>query len=179
MDSITNKPVSGDAFLFVFGFITLMISVQIPIILRQHFYNNGISFNTGAPDNKIFNYNFIDSFRKLPHSGSGSLTPDLFLALTLIMAFYSYISNCNVFMLLLVEFCILTVFFWLRQLSLIPTRKMTIELKDLDSSGQHIPIKDVFIITDSSKGYFVVLHEDNSLTEIMKDSVYQLIYQYD
>ncbi|MFY9982630.1 MAG: hypothetical protein WAK75_08690 [Methanoregula sp.] len=179
LDSITNKTVNGDVFLFVFGFITVMMSVEIPIILRQHFYNNGISFDTGAPDNKIFNYDFIDSFRRLPKSGSGSFIPDLFLALTLIMAFYSYISDCNIFMLILVEFCILTVFFWLRQLSLIPTRKMTIELKDLDSSGNHIPIKNVFIITDSSKGYFVVLHEDNSLTEIMKDSVHQLIYQND
>ncbi len=179
LDEITHKPPYGDAFLLIFGIVNILLSSKIPIILRKYFFTNGVDFDTHQSVEKIFNYNFIDSYRRLPKSGFETFISDLILAFTLLLAFYSYISNCNIFMLILAEYCLLTIFFWIRQLSLIPTKRMTIELKETDTDGNHVPLVNLFIISDSSKGYFVVLDENSTLRQIMKDSIHQIIFQKD
>ncbi len=183
MDNIifpsANPPV--DSLFFLIAIFTVFISIPLPLLLRRYFYNRGTNIDSREPTNWIFQYDFIDTFRKIPTSATedllSSFISDFILALTILLALMGYLLNCNLFMLLIVESCLLIALFWISQLSLIPKRKMTVELKECDASGRHVQIANIFIITDSQNGYFIVLDEKNTLSQIMKDSIQQLIYQ--
>lgn len=56
---------------------------------------------------------------------------------------------------------------------------MTVELKEKDAHNNFIQIPDVFVITASPKGYFVIVDKNNKVMQIMKDSIHELIYQKD
>jgi len=54
---------------------------------------------------------------------------------------------------------------------------MTIELKQLDNLGHFLKITDVYVMTESANGYFIVVERYNDVSQIMKDSVHALIFQ--
>ena len=180
---IHSTTILPDFILLIFGLFNFFIVVPIPHLLRKNFYNNGVDFNTKQPLDFIYNYDFIQKFRKLYSLADIESNirhiSDLILASTIAIVFLAYIYYCNILILIIVEYCFLSVHFWSSQLNLIPSRRITIVLKECDVFRRHLEIKNVFILSDSSIDYFVVLDEHNTLTEIMKDSIYQLVYQND
>jgi len=164
-----------ELFLFCFGFVNLMLATPIPQILRGNFYNDGISRETTKLDRYIYNYAFIENFRQLPHTVYAEFISDSVLMFSIIVAIFALISNSNLLMLIFTEYCLLTIHFWASQLDHIPLRRVTIEFKDQNTSKT---IENAFILEDSQE-YYLIVQEDNSVKEIMKDTVSQIIYQID
>jgi len=167
-----------DLFLFLFALFNLCVALPIPYIFRNNFYNEGIDKKTDKLDKYVYNYEFIEKFRHLPHTSFPQFTSDSILMFSIIVAIFAFISNSNILMLIFAEYCLLMVHFWSSQLDLMPLRKVTIEFKDQVTSKFGKTIEHVFILDDSQE-YLLVVQEDNSVREIMRDTVSQIIYQID
>jgi len=161
--------------LLLAGF-NILITAPISNYLSNFFYCTKSSplSSFGKPK---YNYEFIDNFRKLGNILSEDLISENILIITILLFGFAFFFECSIFLLLLTEFCLLIAHFWSSQLRLIPRTKVTIELIDTDSYGNYIKIPDLFILSDSSNGYFVVLGKNNQLIRVMKNSINKLIDQ--
>jgi len=173
-----SVPFLPDFVLFFLGIFNLIITIPIPYFLKRYFYNFEKD-NKAFPEDDLFVYEFIDNFRTLKVASSETLISDSILITTILLAGLGYVFNCNVLLLIFSEICLLLSHFWSSQLRLIPKMKITIELKEKDDLHQFIKIPDIFIITTSPNGYFVILDKNNTVMQIMKDSVHKIIYQKD
>jgi hypothetical protein len=165
-----------DSLLFFIGMVNLGITLPLAYNLKYNFFNSNI------PDSKnlkidSYDYKFIEDFRKLKEYPSENLIGDFILILTLLWAGLVLLINCNIFFLIVIEFSLLLALFWSSQLRLIPKKKTTIELKNKDNSGKNIIINDVFVLSESSKEYIVILDNTNQISHIMKDSIQRFFVQ--
>jgi hypothetical protein len=165
-----------DVALFCVGLINMVSTVPIAYYLKKYFFNLNLSDPNCLEKGKI-DYEFIENFQKLGESFLEGLVSDLILIMTFIWVGLSLIFNCNIFLLLTTEYCLLIALFWSSQLQLIPQKKITIELVETNQLENHTEIKDVYILSESSKGYFLILDKNNQISKIMKDSIYKLIEQ--
>jgi len=178
-----STSIIADLILIAFGFFNLGIAIPIPLILRKRFFNNRNNLEDNPLKKFDYSYDFIEKFGRFYQAKDNEETiriiSDLILALTLAFVIFALIYNCNILSLLIVEYCLLCTHFWSSQLNLIPSTKITLILKECDSNGKHLEIKDLFILSDSSNDYLVILDKDSTCIEIMNDSIYQIIYQKD
>ena len=172
--SISNSPFVFDVLLGLLIIYNFIITILIPFTLKNNFFNYDKSEKFPKKDN--YSYDFINSLSKLPVE-KVQVEEEVILSITIILAILVYFFNCNIILFIMAESSILMAFFWSRQLQLIPNRKMTIELKQVDFKNEHVKIENVFIISESSKGYYVVLNQNNQVTSIMKDSIHDIIFQ--
>ena len=171
-----SKQTTFDVVLFVIGFLNLIITLPIAIKLKKYFYNTNLTESSGLKLGD-YDYKFLEHFRKLKAPALEELTSDCILILTFLWAGLALFFNCNIFLLLMMEFCLLVSHFWSSQLKLLPQRKITLELMEKDNLGNPLRITDVFILSESSKGYFVILDESNQKKRVMKNTIFQLIDQ--
>lgn len=180
LDIVHLSPSIGiDLLLFSIGMVNIAITAFIPSILKKNFYNYGIDFETKKASKYLYNYEFLAKFNRPKTYRYMVFSEDLQLILILTNSILAITYNCNIFMLIIAEYFLLTSHFWASQLKLLPYRKFTIEFKEIDRYSNHKKIENVFIISESPKGYFVILQKNNLVTEIMKDSVHKLIYESD
>jgi hypothetical protein len=165
-----------DGSLFLIGMINLGSSIPLAYKLKKYFYNTNLVDSEGLKLGD-FDYKFLENFQKLKAPFLEKSTPDSILIMTILWAGLALFFNCNIFLLLFTEYCLLVAHFWSSQLSLIPQKKTTIELLDTDCFGNYHKINDVFILADSSKGYIIILDKENQTSSIMKNSIHRLIDQ--
>jgi hypothetical protein len=171
ISSITKTPNPLDGALFCAGFLNMIFLLMIPVILKNNFFNSNQSENKTLKKGNYF-YKFLEDFQKetIPENWSS----DIILVLTCLWVIIAVLFNCNIFLLLMVEFSLLVAHFWSSQITLLPHTKTTIELLP-DNLGNSTKITNVFILLESTKGYFVVLDEKNQTYWIMKNSIHKLI----
>jgi len=165
-----------DIALFTIGVLNIIFTTPLAFNLKKYFYNLNLSDSDGLKQGD-YDYKFLENFQKIKTFLAEEWTSDNILIMTIILAGLALFFNCNIFILLMTEFCLLVAHFWSSQLKLIPKKKTTIELMYKDSSGNYFKITDVFILSESSKGYFVVLDEHNQKSKIMKNTIHKLIDQ--
>jgi hypothetical protein len=80
-------------------------------------------------------------------------------------AFIGFLLNLNIFTLILIESTFILMHIWISRIDQIPKDKHTLELSS-DS-----PIKNVYILDDSSDEFYLILSRERGLCKIMKSNV--------
>lgn len=173
------KRILFNIFLMAVIIYNVIIVYKIPNILKENFYNYNAWKNSKFPKKEQFNYHFLESFKNFSFFDDLRSMPDIIFASTIMIAVLAFLFDCNLFLVITAELALLVTHFWLSQLLLIPRKKMTVELKETNSTHSNEKISDLFLITESSKGYFVFLNNDNKLIHVKYDSVYSMYSQDD
>jgi hypothetical protein len=175
ISTITKTPNPLNWVFFMIGLLNLALTVGIPLILKQNFFNLDL-IETTILKKGDYDYKFLEDFQKEKPPMFEELASDIILIMTFMWVGIALLFDCNIFLLLMLEYSLLIAYFWLRQLAIIPHKKTTIELIP-DKFGNFSKITDVFILFESSKGYLIVLDKNNMTSKIMKNSIYKLSEQ--
>jgi preprotein translocase subunit YajC len=175
---ITTKPGASqnlNILLFALAITNLLGFYHIPVYLKKYLYNSNLS-EMGGLSKGCYDYKFFEDFQTEDTDYIHWIS-DCILFITLMLAGLSLFINCNIILLLMAEYSFLLAHYWWGQLQLIPHKKTTIELTDIDRFRNFLKITDVFILSETSKEYIEILNKDNQKSKIMKNSIRRLINQ--
>jgi hypothetical protein len=169
---IANSPINYfDISLFIFTFVNFFSTLPIAYLLKRSFYNSNLDSPPETLNRGKYDYQFINDFKELKSSPLEDFTADFILIMTFILVSLSLFFECNIFVLLSAQFSLLVALFWLSQLRLIPQNKVSLELNDKNADGTYQIIEEIFILSESSDDYFIILSKNNQISKIMKNSV--------
>ena len=175
IDVMIGKLSTFDTVLFIIGFVNLLTTGFLASNLQDNFFKK-VSDSIGLKKGN-FNYEFIAKYQETKESFFENFNSDSILIITFLLAGASFIFDFNLFILLMTEYFLLVAHFWSSQLQLLPQNKTTIELVDTDCFQNHLKITDVYVLSESPKGYLLILDKKNQITRIMKESIHKYFAQ--
>lgn len=169
------------AFFIIFGLIFGVITnflFQI-VLLAYAWINMILLFPISENFKKLFeSYDNIEKFNQIAKDkpnlpwykntgilNKGNVISIYIFILTLEFAYFGFLFNINIFLLIFIESSFILMHIWVSRINHIPKDKHILEL----ISGP--PLEDVFVIDDITDEYYVIISKDTGVSKIMKTYV--------
>ncbi|MCK9632040.1 MAG: hypothetical protein M0R30_10390 [Methanoregula sp.] len=148
--------------LLLYAWINMILLVPISENFKKLFehYDNIEKFNKIAKDKPNLPW-----YKNTGILNKGDVISIYIFILTLEFAYFGFLFNINIFLLIFIESSFILMHIWVSRINHIPKDKHTLEL----ISGP--PLEDVFVIDDITDEYYVIISKDMGVSKIMKTFV--------
>lgn len=156
--------------LLAYAWINIVMLVPISENFKKLFenYENIEKFNQIAKDNPNLPW-----YKNSGILNKGDVISIYLFILTLEFAYFGFLLNINIFLLIFIESSFILMHIWVSRINHIPKDKHTLEL----ISGP--PLEDVFVIDDITDEYYVIISKEAGVSKIMKTFVKRIYVKDD